>query len=241
MTAQSRQRLRLHPSWAAQVGDHFELPAMSALRSYLRQRRDAGARIYPPMDQVFAALDATPFDQVKVVILGQDPYHGPGQAHGLSFSVPPGMRVPPSLANIYAELQRDLHIPPADHGCLLPWAQRGVLLLNTVLTVEEGVAGAHRDRGWEGFTDACIDALNNARENLVFMLWGSHARSKAPQIDRRRHCILQTTHPSPLSAWRGFAGCGHFSAGNRYLQGAGVGPVDWRLPPAAELAAAATE
>lgn len=235
MTTATRARLRLHPSWAAQVGEHFDDPQMASLRDYLLQRRDAGARIFPPMASIFAAFDATPFDQVKVVILGQDPYHGPGQAHGLSFSVQPGVAPPPSLLNMFTELERDLHVPRADHGCLLPWAQRGVLLLNTVLTVEEGSAGAHRGRGWEGFTDACIHALNANRDHLVFMLWGSHARTKAAQIDRQRHCILQTTHPSPLSAWRGFAGCGHFSAANRYLQGAGKTPVDWRLPPASEL------
>jgi uracil-DNA glycosylase len=174
---------------------------------------------------------------VKVVVLGQDPYHGPGQAHGLSFSVPPGVDVPPSLVNIFKEQERDLGLPRPDHGCLLPWARQGVLLLNAVLSVEAGKAGAHQGKGWEGFTDHVVERLAHEREGLVFLLWGSYAQAKGRVIDNRRHCVLRAPHPSPLSAHRGFIGCGHFSAANRWLQGRGLKPIDWRLPPAAELSA----
>lgn len=164
--------IQLEPSWKQQVGDYLLQPQMRELSTFLRQRKAAGAAVFPPGPQIFAAFDATPFEQVKVVILGQDPYHGRGQAHGLSFSVPAGVPVPPSLLNIYKEIEGDLGIPRPDHGCLVPWAQRGVLLLNAVLTVEEGRAGAHQGRGWEGFTDHVVDVLNREREGLVFMLWG---------------------------------------------------------------------
>jgi uracil-DNA glycosylase len=234
----SNSRVRLAPSWAARVGDYLERPEMRALGDFLRAEKAAGKRLFPPGPQLFAALEATPFEQVKVVILGQDPYHGPGQAHGLSFSVPPGVDVPPSLLNIFKELERDLGLPRPDHGCLLPWAKQGVLLLNAVLSVEAGRAGAHQGKGWEGFTDHVVARLNEEREGLVFMLWGSYAQAKGRIIDRQRHCILRAPHPSPLSAHRGFLGCGHFSAANRWLQGRGVAPIDWRLPPASELAPA---
>jgi uracil-DNA glycosylase len=234
----SDSRVRLAPSWAARVGDWFERPEMRALGDFLRAEKAAGKRVYPPGAQMFAALDATPFEQVKVVILGQDPYHGPGQAHGLCFSVPPGVDVPPSLLNIFKELERDLGLPRPDHGCLLPWAKQGVLLLNAVLSVEAGRAGAHQGKGWEGFTDHIVELLSREREGLVFMLWGSYAQAKGRIIDRQRHCILRAPHPSPLSAHRGFLGCGHFSAANRWLQGRGLAPIDWRLPPACELAPA---
>lgn len=227
--------IRLEPSWKARVGDWFAREDMRALAAFLRERKAAGARIHPPGPQIFAAFDATPFDAVKVVILGQDPYHGPGQAHGLSFSVPPGVPVPPSLQNMYKELRRDLGIAPPDHGWLMPWARQGVLLLNAVLTVEEGRAGSHQGRGWEGFTDHVVDVLNRDREGLVFMLWGSYAQKKGAIVDASRHCVLRTTHPSPLSAHRGFLGCGHFSKANRYLARRGVAPIDWALPPLAAL------
>ena len=204
---------------------------MRQLSAFLRQRKAAGARIYPPGPQIFAAFDATPFDAVKVVILGQDPYHGPGQAHGLCCSVLPGVPVPPSLVNIFKELNADLGIAPPDHGCLLPWARQGVLLLNAVLTVEEGRAGAHQGKGWEGFTDHAIETLAREREGLVFLLWGSYAQAKGKVIDTRRHRVLRAPHPSPLSAHRGFLGCGHFSATNQYLAQRGLSPIDWRLPP----------
>ena len=210
---------------------------MARLREFLLHERERGKTIYPPARQIFAALDATPFEQVKVVILGQDPYHGPGQAHGLCFSVLPGVPVPPSLQNIFAEIERDLHIPRPDHGCLLPWAQRGVLLLNAVLTVEQARAGAHQGKGWEGFTDQAIARLAEERENLVFLLWGSYAQKKGQFIDARRHRVLRAPHPSPLSAYRGFIGCGHFSATNQYLARHGMAPIDWSLPSRAQVEA----
>ncbi len=223
-------RIRLGPSWKARIGDYLQRDEMRALSAFLRQRRDAGARIFPPAAQIFAAFDATPFDEVKVVILGQDPYHGAGQAQGLSFSVPAGQRIPPSLDNIFKEQVRDLGVPRPDNGDLMPWAQRGVLLLNAVLTVEEGRAGAHQGKGWEGFTDHVVETLAREREGLVFLLWGSYAQVKGKVIDGNRHRVLKTTHPSPLSAHRGFLGCGHFSAANAYLQARGVGGIDWSLP-----------
>lgn len=228
-------RIRLEPSWKVRIGDWLQRPEMRELSAFLRQRKAAGARIYPPGPQIFAAFDATPFDAVKVVILGQDPYHGPGQAHGLCFSVLPGVPVPPSLANIFKELNADLGIAPPDHGCLLPWARQGVLLLNAVLTVEEGRAGAHQGKGWEGFTDHAIETLAREREGLVFLLWGSYAQAKGKVIDTRRHRVLRAPHPSPLSAHRGFLGCGHFSATNQYLAQRGQVPIDWRLPPRDQL------
>lgn len=229
-------RIRLEASWRAHVGAYLQRDDMQALAAFLRQRKAAGARIYPPGPQIFAALDATPFDAVKVVILGQDPYHGAGQAHGLCFSVPPGVPVPPSLDNIFKELQRDLGIARPDHGCLLPWARQGVLLLNAVLTVEDGRPGVHAGKGWEGFTDHIVATLNREREGLVFLLWGSYAQKKGAVIDGRRHRVLKAPHPSPLSAHRGFIGCGHFSAANQYLVRHGQAPIDWALPPRAALA-----
>jgi uracil-DNA glycosylase len=234
-TETAADRLKLEPSWKRQVGHWFERPEMIALGHFLREEKQAGKVIYPPGSRIFAALDSTPFDAVKVVILGQDPYHGPHQAHGLCFSVLPGVAVPPSLENIFKEIERDLRIPRPDHGCLIPWARQGVLLLNAVLTVERGHAGSHQGKGWEGFTDACVDALNRERENLVFLLWGSYAQAKGKLIDGRRHRVLKAPHPSPLSAHRGFIGCGHFSRTNEYLEQNGLAPIDWRLPPAAEL------
>jgi len=185
---------------------------------------------------MFAAFDRTPFDRVKVVILGQDPYHGPGQAHGFSFSVPAGVAIPPSLANIFAEQKRDLGLEIPTHGCLTTWADRGVLLLNAVLSVEQGRAGAHQGRGWEVFTDRVIGLLNEHRDGLVFMLWGSYAQAKAKLIDGSRHLILRAPHPSPLSAYRGYIGCAHFSRANEYLKKRGLLPVDWRLPRLADAA-----
>ncbi len=222
-------RVRLEPGWKARVGDYLLRPDMQELSAFLRREKAAGKHIFPPGPRLFAALDATPFDQVKVVVLGQDPYHGPGQAHGLCFSVLPGVPVPPSLQNIYKEIRADLGIAPPDHGCLLPWARRGVLLLNAVLTVEEGRAGSHQGRGWEGFTDAIIQALDREKEGLVFMLWGAYAQAKGKLL-QGRHCVLRAPHPSPLSAHRGFLGCGHFGKANRWLQGGGKAPVDWALP-----------
>jgi uracil-DNA glycosylase len=229
------ERLKLEPSWKARVGDYFDRPEMIALREFLLAEKRAGKRIYPPGPEIFAALNATPFDAVKVVILGQDPYHGPGQAQGLCFSVRPGVRVPPSLQNIFTEIENDLGIPRPDHGCLMPWARRGVLLLNAVLTVQAGMAGSHQGKGWEGFTDRGIDELNRGREGLVFLLWGSYAQAKGRLIDTRRHCVLKAPHPSPLSAHRGFLGCRHFSKTNQYLEAHGQTSVDWSLPPRKSL------
>jgi len=232
----SEDRIKLEASWKARVGAQFERPQMQALAEFLRAEKRAGKVIYPPGPRIFAALDTTPFEAVKVVILGQDPYHGPNQAHGLCFSVLPGVPAPPSLENIFAEIERDLRIPRPDHGCLLPWARQGVLLLNAVLTVERGQAGSHQGKGWEGFTDACIDALNREREGIVFLLWGSYAQAKGKLIDTARHRVLKAPHPSPLSAYRGFIGCGHFSRANEYLVQRGQAPIDWQLPPRADLA-----
>ena len=232
----SADRVRLEPGWKARLAGEFEAPYLQQLRAFLVAERQAGKVLHPAASNLFAALDATPFEQVKVVILGQDPYHGPGQAHGLCFSVLPGTPPPPSLQNIFAELQRDLGIARPDHGCLLPWARQGVLLLNAVLSVEQGCAGSHQGRGWERFTDRIVQCLSDEREGLVFLLWGSHAQAKGRAIDGRRHLVLKAPHPSPLSAHRGFIGCGHFSAANAHLQARGLAPIDWSLPPRAALA-----
>jgi uracil-DNA glycosylase len=223
-------RVKLHPSWKDRLAPQFASAGMQALRAFLIAEKAQGKRIFPPSAQMFAALDHTPFDAVKVVILGQDPYHGPGQAHGLSFSVPPGVAPPPSLLNMFKEIERDLGFSRPTHGCLLHWADQGVLLLNAVLTVENGLAASHQGKGWEAFTDAIVDLLNREREGLVFMLWGSYAQAKGKLIDTRRHRVLKAPHPSPLSAHRGFIGCGHFSEANRYLQQHGQTPIDWNLP-----------
>jgi uracil-DNA glycosylase len=225
-------RLKLEASWRARVGDWFEQPEMRALREFLRAEKHAGKIIYPPSSRIFAALDTTSFERVKVVILGQDPYHGPGQAHGLCFSVLPGVATPPSLVNVFAEITRDLGISSPPHGCLMPWAQQGVLLLNSVLTVERGNANSHQGKGWEAFTNHVIECLNQEREGLVFMLWGSHAQAKGKLIDTHRHLVLKAPHPSPLSAYRGFIGCGHFSRANVRLRDNGSTAIDWSLPAA---------
>ena len=227
--------LKLEPSWKERLTDHFRRPEMRELSRFLRAEKQSKKEIYPRGTEIFAAFAHTPFDAVRVVILGQDPYHGPGQAHGLCFSVRPGVPVPPSLDNIFHEIQRDLGVPRPDHGCLTPWAERGVLLLNSVLTVERGKAGSHQNRGWEGFTDAAIAALEREREGIVFLLWGAYAQRKGQLIDGRRHLVLRSSHPSPYSASMGFLGCGHFSAANRYLQQRGLPLIDWSLPPRALL------
>jgi len=232
----SEHQVRLEPSWKARVGEYLSRPEMLRLSEFLRAELRAGKTIYPPPRCIFTALDATPFEQVKVVILGQDPYHGPGQAHGLCFSVLPGVPPPPSLVNIFSEIGRDLGIARPDHGCLIPWARQGVLLLNSVLTVERGLAGSHQGKGWEGFTDSVIDHLNREREGLVFLLWGSYAQAKGALIDPRRHRVLKAPHPSPLSAHRGFIGCGHFSKSNQWLSEHGQPGIDWSLPPSANIA-----
>ncbi len=226
--------IKLHPSWLDKLRPEFDSPYMQALRSYLMAERQAGKRIFPRPSDWFGALDLTPLEEVRVVILGQDPYHGEGQAHGLCFSVQPGVRTPPSLVNIYKEMETDLGIPPARHGCLEHWARQGVLLLNAVLTVEMGRAASHQGRGWERFTDAVIRLVAARPEPAVFMLWGSHAQRKAAFVDSiergGRHHVLKAPHPSPLSAHTGFFGCRHFSKANTFLKERGQKPIDWRLP-----------
>lgn len=220
--------VKLEPSWLAALGDQFELPYMQNLKRFLRERKQAGQVIYPASANWFNAFNSAPFDAVKVVILGQDPYHGPGQAHGLCFSVLPGVPFPPSLQNIFKEVASDTGQPAPTVGCLQSWAEQGVLLLNATLTVEQGQAGSHQGQGWEQFTDVAVQRLNERREGLVFLLWGSHAQKKGQFIDRQRHCVLTAPHPSPLSAHRGFLGCRHFSQANAYLQARGEKIIDWQ-------------
>lgn len=227
--AETAREIRLEASWKALLQDEFGQPYMQALRQFLRDEKAAGKIIYPPGPEIFTALNTTPFDKVRVVILGQDPYHGPGQAHGLCFSVKKGVAVPPSLKNIYKELSQDVGLTLPTHGNLAHWAQQGVLLLNAVLTVEAGNAGAHQNKGWERFTDRIVNLLNERREHLVFMLWGSYAQKKGAIIDRSRHLVLQSAHPSPLSAHRGFLGNRHFSRANDYLQAHQLPPIDWQI------------
>lgn len=230
MNDSARAAIKLEPSWLNVLGDEFDKPYMVALKEFLQAEKKAGKVIYPAAANWFAALNTTPFDRVKVVILGQDPYHGPGQAHGLCFSVLRGVPPPPSLQNIFKELKSDSGMTIPSHGYLQHWAEQGVLLLNSVLTVEQARAGSHQGRGWETFTDACVAHLNRDREGLVFLLWGSYAQKKGQLIDRSRHCVLEAPHPSPLSAHRGFLGCRHFSQANDYLEGRGDRPIDWSLP-----------
>ena len=220
---------KLHASWLAHLGSEFDKPYMQNLKAFLQQQKHAGKIIFPPSELWFNALNTTSLEAVKVVILGQDPYHGPQQAHGLCFSVLPGIQKPPSLQNIFKELHADLKIPIADHGCLTAWAEQGVLLLNSVLTVEQSKAGAHQGKGWEVFTDKVIDVVNREADGVVFMLWGSYAQKKGALIDRQKHRVLQAPHPSPLSAHRGFLGCKHFSKANDYLREKGKTEIDWRL------------
>jgi uracil-DNA glycosylase len=222
--------IRLEDSWKHALAAEFASPYMADLKQFLVAEKQAGKQIFPKGAEYFRALDLTPLDEVKVVILGQDPYHGHGQAHGLCFSVRPGVRNPPSLVNIYKELESDLGIPPASHGFLEHWAEQGVLLLNSVLTVEEGRAAAHQGKGWERFTDAVIRTVNDECDGVVFILWGSYAQKKAAFVDQERHLVLKSAHPSPLSAHNGFLGSRPFSKANAYLQSIGKEPVDWKLP-----------
>ena len=227
----SLERVKLDPEWKRALAGEFDAPYMTQLRSFLEQEKKAGKTIYPPGPEIFNALNTTPLSQVKAVILGQDPYHGPGQAHGLCFSVRRGVAPPPSLQNIFRELHTDLDLPIPRHGELTHWAEQGVLLLNSVLTVESGKAGSHQNRGWETFTDAVIRVLNEEREHLVFLLWGSYAQRKGRIINTKKHLVLKAAHPSPLSANRGgWFGNHHFSQANRYLEANGRSSVDWTLP-----------
>jgi uracil-DNA glycosylase len=222
--------IKLHPSWRERLSGEFAESYMADLKRFLIAEREKGKRIFPKGSEWFRALDLTPLEDVRVVILGQDPYHGAGQAHGLCFSVQPGVQPPPSLVNIFKELRTDLGIEPAGHGFLEHWAKQGVLLLNSVLTVEMGRAASHRDRGWERFTDQIIREVNAKAEPVVFMLWGSYAQKKAAFVNTSRHLVLKAPHPSPLSAHSGFFGCRHFSKANAFLESRGLSPIDWALP-----------
>ena len=224
---------QLHPSWQAMIGEEFDKPYMQSLRVFLKQEKALGKTIYPPSPLIFNAFNRTPFDQVRVVIIGQDPYHGQDkgqpQAHGLSFSVPQGVALPPSLMNIFKEIEADLSVKMSRKGDLSAWASQGVLLLNATLTVEMANAGSHQKRGWEEFTDAAITALNEHREGLVFVLWGSYAHKKGEMINPEKHLVLKSPHPSPLSAHRGFFGNHQFSKINDYLMSRGQAPINWQL------------
>jgi len=230
MTGVQGTAIKLEPSWLARLEPEFGQPYMRKLREFLQSEKRAGKQIFPPGPEFFNAFEHTPLQRVKVVILGQDPYHQPGQAHGLCFSVRPGVPVPPSLQNIFREIHDELGLAIPRHGHLTAWADRGVLLLNSVLSVECARAASHQGQGWETFTDRVIEVVNREREGVVFMLWGSYAQRKGAIIDTRRHCVLKAPHPSPLSAHRGFFGCGHFSAANDYLCRRGEEPIDWSLP-----------
>jgi uracil-DNA glycosylase len=221
----------LDTSWYQYLFNEFEKDYFKELKAFLLEEKSLGKIIYPRGSEIFAALNITKFEDVQVVILGQDPYHGPKQAHGLSFSVPKGISTPPSLQNIYKELARDLGFKIPNHGNLSFWAKQGVLLLNAVLTVEANKANSHQNKGWEIFTDAIISHLNKEKEHLVFLLWGSYAQKKGLHIDESKHLVLKCPHPSPLSAHRGFMGNGHFSSTNRYLEKNGMKAIDWQLAP----------
>jgi uracil-DNA glycosylase len=219
----------IHPSWLSFIEPAFKEKYMQDLKFFLLEEKKNNVVVFPPSSLVFNALIKTPLTNIKVVILGQDPYHGLAQAHGLAFSVPKGIPFPPSLQNIFKELSRDLNIPFPRSGDLTSWAEQGVLLLNATLTVREGNAGSHQNKGWEVFTDYIISLVNTHCRNVVFMLWGKYAQDKVSLIDTEKHYILKAPHPSPLSAYRGFIGCSHFSAANTYLKNKGIGEIDWDL------------
>lgn len=220
-------QVKIEESWREVLQPQFDSVYFEMLTTFVRRAYQT-TTVYPPGSKIFEAFNRTPFDKVKVVILGQDPYHGPNQAHGLCFSVQDGIQPPPSLINIYKELQKEYGVPVnMTNGNLTRWADQGVLLLNATLTVEAGKAGSHQSKGWETFTDAAIKALSDRREGLVFMFWGSYAQQKGRVIDRRKHLVLESSHPSPLSVYRGFDGCGHFKKANQYLQSRGQEPIDW--------------
>lgn len=226
----TKNAVKLEQSWLSHLEGEFDKPYMQTLKQFLQAEKSKGKIIYPKGDDIFNAMNTTPFDKVKVVILGQDPYHGEGQAHGLSFSVPNGVRPPPSLVNIYKEISAEYGVPMPKSGNLTHWAEQGVLLLNATLTVENALAGSHQHKGWEEFTDAIIHAINDQHDHVVFMLWGSYAQKKGAFIDQKRHLVLKSVHPSPLSAHRGFLGCGHFKKANEYLEAHGRTPIDWTKP-----------
>ena len=219
----------LNSSWLDVLDDELQAPYMQALKRFLKTQKQQGKTIYPENSLIFNAFNQTAFEKVKVVIIGQDPYHGPNQAHGLCFSVRQGVTPPPSLINIFKEVVQDIGCPMSGQGDLTTWAQQGVLLLNATLTVEQAKAGSHQNQGWEQFTDAVISRLNEARQGLVFMLWGSYAQKKGRVINEHHHLVLKSPHPSPLSAHRGFFGNRHFSRANVYLQAQGISPINWSI------------
>lgn len=229
--AGARSRIGLEPSWKEALAEELAAPYMQELRAFLLRQKQQGKTVLPPGDEIFAALNLSHLDRVKVVIVGQDPYHGLGQAHGLSFSVKPGVSIPPSLANIYRELHNDLGIAPAPHGYLRSWAEQGVLLLNAILTVALGEAASHQNQGWERFTSKILAVINQRRDHVAFVLWGNYAQRKGEGIDRHKHLVLTAPHPSPLSAHRGFLGTKPFSQINRYLLANNLEPICWQLPP----------
>lgn len=222
-------KLKLDESWMPYLGEEFNKPYMQELLRFLKEEKARGKNIFPDEQNILEAFRLTPFDKVKVVILGQDPYHGMGQAHGLAFSVRKGVKPPPSLVNIFKELKSDLNHETPSHGNLEEWSRQGVLLLNTVLTVEESLAGSHHKKGWEQFTDKVIEVLNEKKDHLVFILWGTPAQKKAMQVDEEKHLILKSVHPSPLSYYRGFLGSKPFSETNKYLKQHGLKEIDWSL------------
>jgi uracil-DNA glycosylase len=224
----SDPNVKINDSWKALLNEEFQSDWFDSLKEFLVEEKQKYT-IYPPGGYIFNAFDKTPVDNVKVVILGQDPYHGEGQAHGLCFSVQPGIKPPPSLVNIYKELNSDLGIPIPNHGNLEKWAEQGVLLLNATLTVRANTPRSHFNKGWEKLTDAAIQKISKSRNNLVFLLWGNDAKLKEPLIDKSKHLILKTVHPSPFSVYNGFFGCKHFSKTNEYLSNHGITPIDWRL------------
>tara|TARA_B100001013_G_scaffold152298_1_gene90540 strand:- start:7068 stop:7778 length:711 start_codon:yes stop_codon:yes gene_type:complete len=229
MNRKNSSEIQLEQSWLKELNLEFQKDYMQNLKSFLLSEKREGKKIYPKGKEIFRALDITPLNKVKVVIIGQDPYHGPGQAHGLCFSVPKGVKIPPSLINIFKELQEDLGITPSANGCLLPWAKQGVLLLNSILSVERGISGSHSLKGWERFTDAIISEVNK-KKSVVFMLWGKYATQKGKSIDTSKHLVLKSAHPSPLSAHHGFFGNKHFSQCNLFLQERKISPINWALP-----------
>jgi uracil-DNA glycosylase len=222
-------QIQLEPSWKALLKDEFSQDYFSLIKQFILNEKAKGKAVYPPGKLMFNAFNLTPFDQVKVVILGQDPYHGLGQAHGLSFSVPFGVKTPPSLQNIYKEIEHDLGFIIPNHGNLETWAKQGVLLINAVLSVNAGEPASHKAAGWENFTNAVIYHLSQQRKNLVFLLWGRFAQQKELLIDTSKHLILKAAHPSPFSAYQGFIGCKHFSKTNEYLIQNGLAPIDWAI------------
>ena len=228
MNSKFKRTIKLEKSWLKELGLEFELSYMQELKLFLQSEKKRGKKIFPKGEDMFKALNLTPLDKVKVVILGQDPYHGPGQAHGLCFSVPEGVRIPPSLQNIFKELQSDLGLSIPSSGCLESWAEQGVLLLNSILSVEKGLANSHSSKGWELFTDSVISMVNE-KKSIVFMLWGCYAAQKGKSIDSTRHLVLKSVHPSPLSANRGFFGNRHFSKCNQFLESKGISPIDWKV------------